>query len=178
MRCAMVIAGFTAGEADLLRRAMGSKRSVEAMAGLKERFVTGGRTRGYADMVIETVWTMIQGFALYGFPESHAIAFAFLIAVSGYLKRYYPAQFLCALLNSQPMGFYSPAMLISDSERHNVIILPPDIRAAATIIAWSAPKWAHGRCDWGCGSSLASVRRRRHGLRRNRGAGRMPIYLT
>jgi len=127
MRCAMVIAGFTAGEADLLRRAMGSKRSVAAMAGLRERFVTGGRARGYADAVIETVWTMIQGFALYGFPESHAIAFAFLIAVSGYLKHYYPAPFLCALLNSQPMGFYSPAMLISDSERHDVIVLPPDI---------------------------------------------------
>ena len=127
MRVSMVIAGFTAGEADLLRRAMGSKRSVAAMASLKERFVTGGRARGYEDGVIETVWTMIQGFALYGFPESHAIAFAFLIAVSGYLKRYYPAQFLCALLNNQPMGFYSPAMLISDAERHNVVVLPPDI---------------------------------------------------
>ena len=127
MRCAMVIAGFTAGEADLLRRAMGSKRSVAAMAGLKERFVEGGRSRGYADAVIERVWEMIQGFALYGFPESHAIAFAFLIAVSGYLKHYYPAPFLCALLNSQPMGFYSPAMLIADAERHRVIVLPPDI---------------------------------------------------
>lgn len=128
MRAAMVIAGFTAGEADLLRRAMGSKRSVEAMAALKERFVSGGRERGYDDAVIETVWTMIQGFALYGFPESHAIAFAFLIAVSGYLKHSYPAQFLCALLNSQPMGFYSPAMLISDAERHDVVVLPPDIQ--------------------------------------------------
>ncbi len=128
MRCAMVIAGFTAGEADLLRRAMGSKRSTVAMGNLKERFVNGGRERGYEDAVIETVWTMIQGFALYGFPESHAIAFALLIAVSGYLKRYYPAQFLCALLNSQPMGFYSPAMLISDSERHEVVVLPPDIQ--------------------------------------------------
>ncbi len=127
MRCSMVIAGFSAGEADLLRRAMGSKRSVEAMAGIKERFVTGGRARGYDDAVIETVWTMIQGFALYGFPESHAIAFAFLIAVSGYLKHYYPAQFLAALLNSQPMGYYSPAILISDAERHDVVVLPPDI---------------------------------------------------
>ncbi len=94
MRCAMQIAGFTAGEADLLRRAMGSKRSVAAMAGLKERFVAGGRARGYEDGVIERVWEMIQGFALYGFPESHAVAFALLIAVSGYLKHYYPAQFL------------------------------------------------------------------------------------
>lgn len=128
MRCAMQIAGFTAGEADLLRRAMGSKRSLEAMASLKERFVDGERGRGYDDAVIEAVWTMIQGFALYGFPESHAVAFAFLIAVSGYLKRYYPAQFLCALLNSQPMGFYAPAMLISDGERHGVVVLPPDIQ--------------------------------------------------
>src|SRR5690348_14477028 len=71
---------------------------------------------------------MIQGFALYGFPESHAVAFALLIAVSGYLKRYYPAQFLAALLNAQPMGFYSPAMLISDAERHGVVVLPPDIQ--------------------------------------------------
>ncbi|MCA1667223.1 MAG: error-prone DNA polymerase, partial [Thermomicrobia bacterium] len=131
MRCAMQIAGFTAGEADLLRRAMGSKRSAAAMAGLKERFVSGGRERGYDDAVIERVWEMIQGFALYGFPESHAVAFALLIAVSGYLKRYYPAQFLCALLNSQPMGFYSAAMLISDAERHGVAVLPPDIQKSA-----------------------------------------------
>ncbi len=127
MRAAMVIAGFSAGEADLLRRAMGSKRAVEAMAALKARFVTGGRARGYTDEVIQTVWSMIQGFALYGFPESHAVAFALLIAVSGYLKRYYPAQFLAGLLNSQPMGFYSPAALIADAERHGVIVLPPDI---------------------------------------------------
>ena len=127
MRCAMILAGFSAGEADVLRKAMGSKRSVAAMAGIKERFVTGAITRGYDEAVIETVWEMIQGFALYGFPESHAIAFALLIAVSGYLKRHYPAQFLAALLNSQPMGFYSAAMLISDAERHSVTILPPDI---------------------------------------------------
>jgi error-prone DNA polymerase len=130
MRCAMQIAGFTAGQADLLRRAMGSKRSVEAMARLKEEFVAGGRSRGYEDGVIERVWEMIQGFALYGFPESHAVAFALLIAVSGYLKRYYPAQFLCSLLNAQPMGFYSPAMLISDAERHDVVVLPPDIQSS------------------------------------------------
>lgn len=127
MRAAMVLAGFSASEADLLRRAMGSKRSVAAMAGLKGRFVAGAEARGYDAETIETVWTMIQGFALYGFAESHAIAFALLIAVSGYLKRYYPAHFLCALLNSQPMGFYSPAMLISDAERHDVTVLPPDI---------------------------------------------------
>ncbi len=127
MRAAMVLAGFTAGEADVLRKAMGSKRSVEAMARVKERFVAGARGRGYDDALIERVWEMIQGFALYGFPESHAIAFALLIAVSGYLKRYYPAQFLAALLNSQPMGFYSPAVLIADFERHGVAVLQPDI---------------------------------------------------
>ena len=127
MKCAMILAGFTAGEADLLRRAMGSKRSAAAMAALRERFITGARGRGYEDAVIARVWEMIQGFALYGFPESHAIAFALLIAVSGYLKRYYPAQFLCALLNAQPMGFYSPAMLISDAERRGVAVLPPDV---------------------------------------------------
>jgi error-prone DNA polymerase len=127
MRCSMVLAGFTAGEADVLRKAMGSKRSVAAMAALKERFVSGARGRGYDDEVIARVWEMIQGFALYGFPESHSIAFALLIGVSGYLKRYYPAQFLAGLLNAQPLGFYSPAMLISDAERHNVAVLPPDI---------------------------------------------------
>lgn len=127
MKAAMVIAGFTAGEADVLRKAMGSKRSVEAMERLKGQFIAGARGRGYTDEVIETVWKMIQGFALYGFPESHAIAFALLIAVSGYLKRYYPAQFLAALLNSQPMGYYAPAMLVSDAERHGVLVLPPDI---------------------------------------------------
>jgi len=130
MRAAMVLAGFTAGEADVLRKAMGSKRSVAAMGHMQERFVAGARARGYMDEVIERVWGMIRGFALYGFPESHAIAFALLIAVSGYLKRYYPAQFLAALLNSQPMGFYSPAVLISDAERHGVAVLPPDINTS------------------------------------------------
>ncbi|MDQ6834464.1 MAG: OB-fold nucleic acid binding domain-containing protein [Chloroflexota bacterium] len=100
------------------------------MARLKEEFVAGGRFRGYADGVIDRAWEMIQGFALYGFPESHAVAFALLIAVSGYLKHYYPAQFLCSLLNAQPMGFYSPAMLISDAERHKVVVLPPDIQSS------------------------------------------------
>jgi error-prone DNA polymerase len=73
---------------------------------------------------------MIQGFALYGFPESHAVAFALLIAVSGYLKCYYPAQFFTALLNAQPLGFYSVAMLVSDAERHGVVVLPPDIQSS------------------------------------------------
>ena len=130
MRAAMVLAGFTAGEADVLRKAMGGKRRVEAMGQVKGRFVAGARGRGYDDALIERVWEMIQGFALYGFPESHAIAFALLIAISGYLKRYYPAQFLCALLNAQPMGFYSPAVLIADAERHGVVVLPPDIHAS------------------------------------------------
>ncbi len=130
MRAAMVLAGFTAGEADVLRKAMGSKRSIAAMVGIKEMFVRGATARGYDEAVIERVWEMIAGFALYGFPESHAIAFALLIAVSGYCKRYYPAQFLCALLNAQPMGFYSPAMLISDAERHGAKVLPPDINAS------------------------------------------------
>ena len=128
LRAAMVVAGFSAGEADLLRRAMGRKRSAGAMAALRERFVSGGHARGYTDAVIETVWTMIQGFATFGFPESHALAFALLIAVSGYLKHYYPVQFLTALLNSQPLGFYSVAMLVSDAERHGVVVLPPDIQ--------------------------------------------------
>lgn len=127
MRAAMVLAGFTAGEADVLRKAMGSKRSTEAMERIKERFVAGATERGYDEAVIERVWEMIRGFALYGFPESHAIAFALLIAVSAYLKRYYPAQFLAALLNSQPMGFYSTAVLIADAERHGVVVLSSDI---------------------------------------------------
>jgi len=127
MRAAMVLAGFTAGEADVLRKAMGSKRSTEAMGRIKERFVSGAQERGYDESVIERVWEMIGGFALYGFPESHAIAFALLIAVSAYLKRYYPAQFLTALMNSQPMGFYSTAVLIADAERHGAMVLPPDL---------------------------------------------------
>lgn len=130
MQIAVVVAGFTPGEADLLRRAMGSKRSHEAMAALQERFFTGGRERGYDAETVATAWSMIQGFATYGFPESHACAFALVIAVSGYLKRYYPAQFLAALLNSQPMGFYSVGLLVSDAERHGVVVLPPDVNAS------------------------------------------------
>lgn len=129
MAIAMRMAGFTGGEADVLRRAMGSKRSREAMERLHGRFVVGAVARGYDERTVEDVWQMIQGFATYGFPESHALSFSLLIAVSAYLKKHYPAQLLLGLLNAQPMGFYSVAVLISDAERHGITLLPPDINA-------------------------------------------------
>ena len=130
MAIAMRMAGFTGGEADMLRRAMGSKRSREAMERLHGRFIAGAVAKGYDERAVEEVWQMIQGFATYGFPESHALSFSLLIAVSAYLKKHYPAQFLLGLLDAQPMGFYSVAVLISDAERHGITVMPPDINAS------------------------------------------------
>ena len=131
MRVAVDAAGFTAGEADSLRRAMGSKRSARRMQQLRDRFADGcRRLHGMNDETIEALWTKIIAFASYGFPESHAQSFASLVYFSAWFKRYYPAEFCASLLQSQPMGFYSPQSLIADAARHGVTILPVDINAS------------------------------------------------
>ena len=123
----MALAGFSAGQADQLRRAMTRKRSREAMVRLWEQFRAGAVARGVDPATATQVFKKLLGFAEYGFPKSHATAFAVLAYQSSWLKHYYPAEFVCALLNNQPMGFYPPHVLTNDARRHHVRILPPDV---------------------------------------------------
>jgi error-prone DNA polymerase len=122
------LAGFSAGQADQLRRAMTRKRSAEAMEAMRAEFVAGCLAQGDVDPeTAEDVFDKLTGFAEYGFPKSHAAAFALLAYQSCWLKHYYPAEFLCALLNNQPMGFYAPHVLVNDAKRHGIRVLRPDI---------------------------------------------------
>ncbi|MCL1060406.1 error-prone DNA polymerase [Shewanella gelidimarina] len=124
IQLAMVAAGFSGGEADQLRRAMTSwKRSGELLQ-FEDKLLNGMQRRGYSAQFSQQIYKQIKGFGEYGFPESHSASFALLAYVSAYLKYHYPAAFCCSLLNSQPMGFYSPSQLIQDAQRHGVIVLP------------------------------------------------------
>ncbi len=127
IRVAIAVAGFTPGEADLLRRAMSRSRSTEAMTALRARFVAGAQTKGVDLAVAEEVFTQLQGFATYGFCKSHAASFALIAYQTLWLKAHYPAEFYCALLNHQPMGFYSPEVIVGDARRHGITVLRPDV---------------------------------------------------
>jgi len=127
LRMAMVLAGFTGGEAEELRRAMGFKRSTERMQQIEERLRAGMTQRGITGPVQDEIVHGITSFALYGFPESHAASFALLAYASAYLRAHHPAAFTCALLNNYPMGFYHPATIIQDAQRHGVRVLPVDV---------------------------------------------------
>jgi error-prone DNA polymerase len=127
MQVAIAAAGFTPGEADELRRAMGHKRSHERMAKICQKLVDGMAKNGIAPDVARRIFNQISAFADYGFPESHAASFALLVYASAYLKHYYPAEFTCALLNAQPMGFYAPGTIIEDAKRHGVTVLGVDV---------------------------------------------------
>jgi len=127
MQVAMIAAGFTPGEADQLRRAMAAWKRPGDLGKFHEKILDGMRARGYQDAFAESIFKQIKGFASYGFPESHAASFALLTYVSCWLKRHEPAAFLCALLNSQPLGFYTPAQLVQDARRHGVEVLPADV---------------------------------------------------
>ncbi len=134
MKIAIVAAGFTPAEADGLRRAMATFRNAGTIHAFREKFLAGMRARGYdADFAVRC-FRQIEGFADYGFPESHAASFALIVYVSSWLKRHYPAAFACALLNSQPMGFYAPAQIVRDAQEHGVILRPVDVN----------------RSDWDC----------------------------
>jgi error-prone DNA polymerase len=126
----MVAAGFTAGEADRLRRAIGSWRKHGELPKFRLRLLEGMAARGYSREFAEQIYRQIEGFGEYGFPESHAASFALLAYASAWLKRHEPAAFLCALLNSYPMGFYAPAQLIQDAVRHGVEVRPVDVNAS------------------------------------------------
>jgi error-prone DNA polymerase len=130
MQLAMVAAGFTPGEADQLRRSMGAWRRKGELERHRERLLAGMAARGYCNGFAARLCNQIEGFGSYGFPESHAASFALLVYFSAWLKRFEPAAFLCGLLNSQPMGFYSPSQLIQDARRHDVIVLGPDVVAS------------------------------------------------
>ncbi len=127
MRLAVVAAGFTPGEADQLRRAMGAWRRPGLIDQFHRKLIQGMLQRGLSETFAEQVFQQIRGFGEYGFPESHAASFALLVYVSAWLKHYYPAAFTAALINSQPMGFYAPAQLIRDAVQHGVPIRPVDV---------------------------------------------------
>ena len=127
MKIAIVGAGFSPGDADRLRRAMATFKRTGGVGVFKEKFLTGMADKGYAREFAEASFRQIEGFGSYGFPESHAASFALLVYVSCWLKCHYPDAFACALLNSQPMGFYAPAQIVRDAQEHGVEVLPVDI---------------------------------------------------
>ena len=131
MQMAIDVAGFSPAESDELRQAMGSKRSQERMAKLKQRLYEGMEERGITGSVADEIFDKMAAFANYGFPESHAVSFAYLVYSSSWIKFHYPAAFCAALLNAQPMGFYSPQSLVLDARRHDVIVRTPDLNASA-----------------------------------------------
>ncbi|MFZ0692726.1 MAG: error-prone DNA polymerase, partial [Alphaproteobacteria bacterium] len=147
MRIAIVAAGFTPEEADKLRRAMATFRRVGTIGTFEKKFIEGMTARGYKREFAERCFKQIEGFGEYGFPESHAASFALLVYVSAWLKCHHPAAFACALLNSQPMGFYAPAQIVRDARDHRVEVRPVDVNHS----------------DWDC--TLESVLNGRRAMR-------------
>jgi error-prone DNA polymerase len=131
LEVAIALAGFTVGEAEGLRRAMSRKRSHDALEAYRGRFVAGAAEKGVGEEVANTVFDKLVGFSGFGFPKAHAAAFGLLAYQSQWLRRAYPAEFLCALLNAQPMGFYPPATLVRDGQRRGVVVLPADVNLSA-----------------------------------------------
>ena len=127
MRIAITGAGFSPSEADALRRAMATFRRNGQVHRFRDKFITGMTANGAGADFAERCFKQIEGFGNYGFPESHAASFALLVYVSAWIKCHYPAIFACALLNSQPMGFYAPAQIVRDAREHGVEVLPPDV---------------------------------------------------
>jgi error-prone DNA polymerase len=134
MQVAILAAGFTAGEADQLRRAMAAWKRKGGLEKYYDRIVNGMQQRGYDIAFAESIFEQIKGFGEYGFPESHAASFALLVYASSWLKCHEPEAFLAAMLNSQPMGFYSPSQLVQDAQRHGVKVLPVDV----TVSNWDS----------------------------------------
>lgn len=130
MKLAVVAAGFTPGEADQLRRAMGAWRKTGIIEKFKIQMRDGMLANGYSAEFAEQLYRQIEGFGSYGFPESHAASFALLVYASAWIKCYHPAVFLAALLNSQPMGFYGPSQLVRDARQHGVEVRPVDVQCS------------------------------------------------
>lgn len=146
MQIAMVAAGFGPGEADQLRRAMAAWKRKGGLEPFEEKLLNGMRERGYSDEFARQIFRQIRGFSDYGFPESHSASFALLAYASAWIKHYHPAAFCCALLNSQPMGFYAPAQLLQDAKRHGVVVRPIDVRysAADCTLEYDSPVERNG----------------------------------
>jgi error-prone DNA polymerase len=130
LKVARDLAGFTPGQGEQLRRVLGSKRAAVEIDRFRQAFITGAQARGVSADIAETVFELLSAFGSYSFAKSHAAAFAVLVYQSAWLKRYYPAQLYCALLNNQPMGFWNPAVLAGDARRHGIPILPVDLQAS------------------------------------------------
>ena len=149
MQVAMAVGGCTGEDADLLRRAMGSKRGIERIESLKATLYAGMASNGIVGEVADEIYGKIQAFANFGFAESHSLSFALLVYASAWLKLHYPAAFLASLLRAQPMGFYSRQTLVSDARRHGVHVLEPDILLSG----------AHSGLEASLGHSTAGPRR-------------------
>lgn len=154
MKMAIVLAGFTPGEADQLRRAIGAWRSSGEIEKWGRKLMHGLLAEGLPQSYVEQIFAQIQGFAEYGFPESHAASFALLTYASAYLKAHYPAEFACALINSQPLGFYAVHTIVDDAKRHEVCVLAV------------SPLYSHWDCELHADKSLRLGLRVVHGLHR------------
>ncbi|MCK9461180.1 MAG: error-prone DNA polymerase [Proteobacteria bacterium] len=167
MKLAMVAADYTPGEADSLRRDMAAWRKAGRIEMHRERLVTRMTAKGIDPEFAERVFEQIRGFGEYGFPESHAASFALIAYATAYLRRHFPAEFTCALLNAQPMGFYMPSTIVEDAKRHGVEVLPVDVAESGWACTLASPP-APLHLDDGEGSSLPAVRL---GLRYVKGLG-------
>jgi error-prone DNA polymerase len=136
LRIAMVTAGFSGGEAEELRRAMGFKRSAERMKVIEKKLRAGMTERGLTSTTQDEIVHSITSFALYGFPESHSASFALIVYASAFLKRHHPAAFYASLLNAWPMGFYHPATLVKDAQRHGIEVFPVDVNRSGWRCRW------------------------------------------
>ncbi|MBC7456406.1 MAG: error-prone DNA polymerase [Massilia sp.] len=172
MQVAILAAGFTPGEADQLRRAMAAWKRKGGLENNAERIVGGMLERGYQRDFAEAIFSQIQGFGEYGFPESHAASFALLAYASAWLKRHEPGAFLCALLNSQPMGFYSPSQLVQDARRHGIEVRPVDIAISGWDASLEEADDAGAVADAGAGAMRARQPAVRLGLSLQRGMRR------
>jgi error-prone DNA polymerase len=154
MQVAMAVGGCTGEDADLLRRAMGSKRGIERIESLKAKLYVGMETNGITGDVADEIYGKIQAFANFGFAESHSLSFALLVYASSWMRLHYPGAFLASLLRAQPMGFYSPQTLVADARRHGVRVLRPDIQLSG-VAAGLEPIGAEGDAT-GSGNGAAS----------------------
>ncbi len=158
MELARVCAGFSAGQSDRLRQAMTHKRSEEAMAQLRDEVYRGMAGNGITGAAADEIWEKLQGFASFGFPESHSVSFAYIVYAASWLKYHWPAEFFMGLLNAQPMGFYTPNSLVQDAAHHGVVVLPPDINRsvfdctiehhdtdADDVVEYLGMRWRRGR---------------------------------
>ena len=158
MELARVCAGFSAGQSDRLRQAMTHKRSSEAMERLRAEVYSGMEGNGISGRAADEIWEKLQGFASFGFPESHSVSFAYIVYATSWLKYHWPTEFVCGLLNAQPMGFYTPNSLVQDAQHHGVVVLPPDVNGsdfdctvepydvdAEDLVTYLGGTWRRGR---------------------------------